>query len=511
MPKKQVKRIAKTGEIYAYYIDCLGKYGACQIIAVQEKSICLLTLDYLELTPPGEDMLEDLKPYHRESYRYHHQMAKSWFDKSPVPRDYLLIGECGLKTDPVCNSYSGRKWPMGEDYCYEERWKALDEKARAAYKKYINSGEFVTVHGQMFKKNLGGLRDELYQCLTEEDSLEDFPCIRYAEVKGYSRKLVKYCSTAPMLRTLRLENSGVEILDFRDTHLEHLELDMSDIRELILPKTIRSLHMYGNITSDLQINDTFCAGKIDLHLSLKKAIPIRYGLKNLQVCRLHLKEMNELDMMQIVENFSEIEHLGIWGLPGSVVHMDAVRQLRALRSLYCQDLFGFVASEMEALQELPELREIDFDSIPKEAGAYLKKVWKGRLDILSVTHLREEGWLRENLENPLRHWDGNEFIPQAAYRSARKCYKDTKKQLLEATGREQIEEIVRGYTRHFNKLNEKYEEFIETEEREDIFQAMQNLYEECILHGVCRETDEKKAPITLEEVWDVMESVREDW
>lgn len=511
MPKKQVMRIAKPGEVYAYYIDSLGKYGAYQIIAVQEKSICLLTLDYLESTPPGEEVLEDLKPYHRESYRYHHQIVKSCIDRSPVPRDYLLIGECGLKTDSVCNSYSGRRWPMGEDYCHEEHWKALDEKARAAYKKHINSGEFVTVHGQMFKKNMGVLRDDLYQRLTEDDSPEDFPCITCAEVKGYSRKLVKCCGTAPMLRTLRLEDPGVEILDFRDTHLVRLELDMSGVRELILPETIRSLHLHGNITPDLQINDTFCVGKIELFLSLKKAIPTRYELKNLQVCGLHLTEIHELDMMQIAEHFSEIEHLGIFGQPGNVVHMDAVRRLRALRSLYCRDLFGYTVSELEALQELPELREVDFDSIPKEAGVYLKKVWKGRLDLLSVTHLREKGWLRENLENPLRHWDGNEFIPQAAYRSAGKCYKDTKKRLLEAAGRNQIEETIRGYTRHFNELNRKYNEFIETEEREDIFRAMQNLYEECILHGVCGEADEKKAPITLKEVWDVMESVREDW
>lgn len=281
--KKQVMRIAKPGEVYAYYIDRLGKYGACQVIAVQEKSICLLALDYLESTPPGEDALEDLKPYHRESYRYHHQIVKSCIDRSPVPRDYLLIGECGLKTDSVCNFYSGRRWPMGEDYCHEEHWKALDEEARAAYKKHINSGEFVAVHGQMFKKNMGVLRDELYRCLTEDDSPEDFPCITCAEVKGYSRKLVKYCSAVPMLRTLRFEDPGVEILDFRDTHLERLELDMSDVRELILPETIRSLHLHGNITPDLQINDTFCVGKIDLFLSLKKSIPLRYGLKNLQV------------------------------------------------------------------------------------------------------------------------------------------------------------------------------------------------------------------------------------
>ena len=146
-----------------------------------------------------------------------------------------------------------------------------------------------------------------------------------------------------------------------------------------------------------------------------------------------------------------------------------------------------------------------------EAGLYLKKYWKGKLDRLNVAHLRDNGWLKDNLENPLRHWDGNEFIPGGAYRSARKCYKDTKKRLLETMDRAGIEEAIRRYTQHFNKLNDRYEEFIETEEREDIFMAMQRLYEECILHGECGQADEKAAPMTLSEVWDVMDEVRENW
>lgn len=166
---------------------------------------------------------------------------------------------------------------------------------------------------------------------------------------------------------------------------------------------------------------------------------------------------------------------------------------------------------METLESLCELRELDFDSVPKETGQYLKKRWKGKLDRLDIAHLRDENWLRDNLENPLRHWDGNEFIPEAAYRSARKCYKGTKKQLMETADRAGIEDIARRYTQHFNRLNERYEEFIETEEREDIYAAMQSLYEECILHGECGQADEKTVPLTLLEVWDVMDEVRENW
>lgn len=507
---KREQRFAKPGGVYAFYIEILGKYGACQVLAADRKSICYVLLDYLEADLPKTGILEHLKPYHRESFRYHHQMVKTWIENTPVPRDYQYIGQCELKSEPVGAPYSW-KWPTGEDYYFEERWRAYDEKAKAAYKKYINSGDFVSVHGQMFRKNTGGLRDELYQCLTETDTLEDFPCITYAEVQGYSEKLRRLVCTVPLLRTLRLKKAGVEVLDLGKTSLDHLELDMGGIRRLVLPRGTRSLKMYGEIHPDLQIDDSLCSGKINLEISLKKALPQRYGLQKLRIRRLRLTDIGELDMAQTVKEFPEVEYLSISGSPGSITHMRAMGEFHGLRSFYCTDLFGYSAEDMEVLEGLHELCELDFDSIPRETGLYLKKYWKGKLDRLSVSHLRDEGWLKDNLENPLRHWDGNEFIPGAAYQSARKCYKDTKKQLMETADRAGVEDIVRRFTQHFNKLNDRYEEFIETEEREDIFMAMQKIYEECILHGECGQADEKAAPMTLSEVWDVMDEVRDNW
>ena len=226
---KLKQRTAKSGDVYAFYVEMLGKYGACQILAVDGKSICYVLLDYLEDDLPEKDSLERLQPYHRESFRYHHQMIKTGIENTPVPRDYRYIGQCGLKSSPTWDSYSW-KWPTGEDYYYEERWKSFDETARSAYKKYINNGDFVSVHGRMFRKNTGGLRDDLYQCLTEKDTLEEFPCITYAELQGYSGKLENLLSTAPLLRTLRLQKAGVEVLDLGKTCLDNLELDMSGIR-----------------------------------------------------------------------------------------------------------------------------------------------------------------------------------------------------------------------------------------------------------------------------------------
>lgn len=505
-----LQRVAEPGEVYAFYVEMLGKYGACQVLAVDGKSVCYVLLNYLKAEIPKQDMLGQLRPYYREAFRNHHQIIKTGIENTPVPRDYWYVGRCELKSTPIWDSYSW-KWSAGEDYYYEERWRSFDEKARSAYKKYINSGDFVCIHGQMFKKNTGGLRDELYQCLTEKDTLNDFPCITYAEVQGYSGKLAKLISTATLLRTLRLKQAGVEFLDLSKLALDHLELDMGGIRRLVLPKDVRFLKLYGEFRLDLQIDDSLCTGKMDLEISLKKARALRYGLGAGKIRRLRLTDIRELDMEQIAGEFSEVEHFSISGSPGSILHMGAVGELHRLRSFYCKDLFGYSAEDMEAFQGLQELREMDFDSVSKEAGQYVKKHWKKKLDRLSVLHLRDDGWLKDNLENPLRHWEGNEFIPEAAYRSAGKCWKDTKKKLLEAGDRAKIQEIIRGYTRHFNKLNDRYEKFIETEEREDIFMAMQQLYEDCVLHGKWGETDRKAVPLTLSEVWDVMDEVRENW
>lgn len=130
------QRTAKPGEVYAFYVEMLGKYGDSQILAVDGKSICYVLLDYLEDVLPGENILERLKPYHRESFRYHHQIVKTGIENTPVPRDYQYIGRCGLKSNPVWDSYSW-KWPSGEDYYYEERWKSFDESARRGTGGYL--------------------------------------------------------------------------------------------------------------------------------------------------------------------------------------------------------------------------------------------------------------------------------------------------------------------------------------------------------------------------------------
>lgn len=506
MQKKQ----AKAGEVYAYFIKRLKKYCAYQIISVDKESICYLSLDYLSPELPKTDSLDSLQPYHLDSFCHHHGIEKSLIANTPVPRDYIYIGTCNLKSNNKCSGYTA-VWPKGNSFIREERWKKFDKDTIHAYKKYVNSGDFVNLHGQMFKKNIHILKDNLYVNLTEKDTLDLFPCITSASVTGYSKKLEHWLCESPLLTTIYLKEAGVEILDLSKSHLDHLELNVTGVTTLKLPSSVEWLKIYGDINEDLQIDDSCCKENIDFVMVLDNTPIKRYGLKNVKIDSLLLGNCNVLDMALIVKFFPEIEELIMYGNPGNIINFQAIENLHNLSIITCTNLFGYTASDMESLQKLPNLSELDFDSIPKEAGTYLKKYLKNKLDKISVTRLRDNNWLQENLHNPLRHWDGSEFVPKAAYKSAIKCYKETRRKLLLDNTKTQIEETVKKYTQHFNALNEKYNEFIETEEREDIFLVMEQLYEECILHSASETMDEKNVIISLEEIWNIMDNEREDW
>lgn len=509
------KKLPKPGEIYIYYIKELEKYGACQIIGLTDKSACYVSLDCLTDHIPKREETVNWKPLYLERYRYHHSMDTGWINLTPPPPSYQCLGEFPLVTDKLSNSFSGL-WPNGSTYISEDYWQSLSDKVKSAYKKYMTSGEDVLIHGKTFRKGQPVLTNDLYNHLGERDSLTQFPCILSAQVEGFSDKLPKLIKSAPLLKKLKLKYPDKSVLDLRGTGLEDLELDMTGVTRLYLPEKVRRLFLYGNIEKELVIDDRACNEKlppINMGVSLKKAKLSRFGMERSRVGALFIKDISEIDAAEVVECFPDLEVLRMAGCPGIVKNIQMLGQLNKLQRLSLCDLFGFGMEFVEGIVQMPELWELSCESIPKDVGMEIKKKWKGKIVVLSMTRLRDEGWMKENLDNPLRHWDGSEFIPQAAYRKALQCYKNTGKKLQEAANRQEILRIAQEYTEEFNKLNEKYEEFIETEERDDIFGAMKQLYENCVTGRFADggNVAGNGLDITWEEIENVIEELREDW
>ena len=152
---------------------------------------------------------------------------------------------------------------------------------------------------------------------------------------------------------------------------------------------------------------------------------------------------------------------------------------------------------------------------PEEAGKQIKKKYKGKITELDIRKLRKPEWLAENLDNPLRHWDGSEFVPPAKFKKAVVIYRNARRDALVAANQylidrdaallqNRLEQTGKEFVIAFNKLDGK-SGFIETEEREDLCAAFQ-----VILDAVDSSVNFLGFTMNHDRIWEIMNEHR-DW
>ena len=143
-------------------------------------------------------------------------------------------------------------------------------------------------------------------------------------------------------------------------------------------------------------------------------------------------------------------------------------------------MFGFTAEDIPKPEDLPQLSMFWMSSLPEDAAKVAKKYYKKQQDKglnLWITKPRKSEWLAQNLDNPFRSWDGQENISIANAKKAASLYRKTRASLIKLLENPNentmtnVEVLIREYTQGFNKMD-KRNCFIETIEREDIYDAL---------------------------------------
>ncbi len=516
MNKKLSQEPIENG-VYSLYIEELEKYGAYQILKADKKenSICYVMLDYLEVQPPTNQQLSDLKPLYMERYRYHHTLAISYISNYMVPADFIFCGVCMPIADyKKCHTFSS-DFSRGHEYIQEEFWKSLGEEFNIRYKKYRTSGESYEV-GKSGKKlsiyrrvQTLGIRELM--AMEEHVVLHEFPCVNSVQITSnypYIMELSLATHGVPLVRSIdiiKTENSNyLDVIDLSYSCFVSIKADVTNIKRIILPQTAASLELCGDINIRLKIDDSFCKNAIIFIQQSDKYGLRNYGMK--KVRQLNIEAIKNISMKDIVYQYPDIEKLALIGYPGIITEFYMIRELKKLKSLVLVDMFGYLETDFAVLDELPNLHHLHLESIPYEAGVYAKNVLKKKMDFFEIGKLRKKDWLEKNLENPLRHWDDDEFIPIATYQAVERLYKKTLEQFLAAHNKKDIYIAVQKFAKTLNKLNEKYDLFIETQECDDLFEALETIYQHCVKKNlpVCKE-------VSLEQVLDWLDEMREDW
>lgn len=484
---------ADAGDVYCVYNIRLKQYTACQVTRVEEHGgkktyATLLALDWQGNKPLGAAELADLKPLYKD-FMYWERGLHMYKASAVVPTGYVRVGNIAPLVGEDTQRYASF-WGDGYDVYRQLRWQQIPEKQRKAFKKAAKSKKTVMFAGREYgisKQNLSDVWDDFEDAM----ELKAFPCLSSLFLTKWHKNLYEYLEEYPFITRLCLENHGQTVLDFSNTRITDLSVDMTGVESLYLNEGLDSLNLKGEIKENCKV----CTAEkgAGLILEVGKSVPKVRGLENLTA--VNVMGIADFDMQNLSETYPKLKTIRLWGKPGNIANFSAVSGFEDLEVFTTVDLFGFGADDIPHPDRLPKLHRLWMSSLPEEAAKAVKKLYKKRkedgLD-LWIEKARKPEWLAQNFDNPFRDWDGAEHIPKSQAKKAAELYRKTRAGVVKLLGNPPenigggLAEAVKAYTGGFNKMDKKH--FIDTVEREDIAEALETILD-LIPEGSCADKE----------------------
>ena len=471
--------IAKAGDIYCVYNKSLKKYTACQVTKIDDSGkkpqATIISLDWVSDELPKEEELALMKPLYIDYMYWGGTFNIKRVDVN-VPLNYVYVANVKPLNNEDTGTYGG--WNSGVEIYNQFKWLKIPKEQRDAFKAADASSEHVEFEGN--RRRLGThSENDMWHDFDDALSLRVFPCLSSLTVTKWHKNLFEYLNSNPFIRELVIENHGKSSLDFSETTIDRLSVDMTGLEELILNDDLSMLFLLGEVKDGCRITSPSFGS--DLILYCDGSLPKIQGIEGLE--KLYIRTITELDIADILRAYPKLRELRLWGKPGNLINFDKVSEFSDLEVLTTMDLFGFTADEVPKPEKLQKLYMLWMDSLPEDAAKEVKKLYKKRkgegLD-LWITKPRKAEWLAQNLENPFRSWDGEEHITPANAKKAADIYRKTRAamvKLIEAQSKDiekDAEALVRDYTEGFNKMDKK-KPFIDTVERDEVFTALDGI------------------------------------
>ncbi|MDF9832105.1 hypothetical protein M2103_000313 [Ereboglobus sp. PH5-5] len=512
----------RPGDIFVQRSADTGRYCAYQITLTENaspharggKTLALLSLDWVGDALPTEADLAAMRPLNNTRYYWGHGLDYRIVTPPVVPATFQFIANRPSFVTKQTTSFGGWPPPSSQAAEQEADWRARDPERLRRFEAARGSGREFTLAGQTVRDTFTHAGPGLLDGLANLAELDKLPRLLELEARGPRPDLIAYLRTHDLLHRVIWNAHGARTLDFRGVpHVHDLELDATGLETLHLHDNLCSLKLTGALHPRLRIHAHDDGARIRLNAPPSIAATNRAdpGLPNLSTIR--IEGIDKLDLAPIVARHPALETLSIAGKPGTLQNVSAISRLPKLRSLYIDDLFGYEPADIPQPGTHPRLAELWLESIPADVAAHVKTTYAplkktARLD-LQVRKPRAPEWLADNLDNPFRAWDGDEFVSPANARRAATLYKKTRAELRArldspdaATALpEYLEQLVREWAAAFNTWD-KRTNWIETEERETICEVVDNLLAEAARRHPAANIDTAKLSTLFDELRD---------
>lgn len=474
----------KAGDVYCVFVEKLNKYTACQITKLYNDKIfknklraALLELDWIGDDLPSEDEMKNMKPLYCD---FMFNSGIKYYNISPkVPLHFIYAGNIPPLFDDDSTVYTSA-WNVGNSIYRQMRWSEIPEELRNKFKAAHKSDERVTFMGREIKVNSSSIYDSTVD-FGKASELAVLPCLIRIDCEKGHDGILEFLEKNPFIGYLNMKNHNQTSLDFRESHLTELSIQMDCVETLYLNNDLERLILLGD-TSHPFTTHAKDDGKW-LEVQFNKTVVCDCGIPRLG--KLHCTQIEEFDMKNISSAYPDIKELRIWGKPGYIRNFKSVRLLKKLQEFSTFDLSGFSGEDIPLPEELPNLKLLWMASLPRDAAKKVKILYKKQVEAgldLDITKARKPEWFAENLDNPFRGWDDREHISTANAKKAAAIYKTTRSDILSLVDikcsdlQSGLEKIVSDYTEAFNKID-KRTTVIETVEREEIYKVLCELLE----------------------------------
>lgn len=477
--------LPKAGDVYCVFVEKLNKYTACQITKLYNDKIfknklraVLLELDWVGVDLPSEDELKNIKPLYCD-FMFWNNRVRSYNISPNVPLHFKYVGNIPPLFDDDSTVYSSA-WNVGYPIYRQSRWCKIPEELRNKFKAAHKGDERVILMGHEMKANSSSIYDSTVD-FRKAAELAVLPCLTKIICEKWHDDILDFLKKNPFITDLTIKNHNQTSLDFRESHLLELSIQMDCVETLYLNDDLERVILLGDTSHPFTIHAKDDGKWLDVQFN--KTVIHDCGIPRLG--KLYCTQIDEFDIGNVFSAYPDIKEFRIWGKPGYIRNFKSVTLLKKLQGFSTFDLFGFSGEDIPLPEELPNLNWLWMTSLPQDAAKKVKMFYKKQAEAgldLNITKPRKPEWLAENMDNPFRGWDGQEHISGANAKKAAAIYKRTRNDILNlvAAGssdlQTDLDKIVLDYTESFNKID-KRTTFIETDEREEIYKVLCELLE----------------------------------
>jgi hypothetical protein len=219
------------------------------------------------------------------------------------------------------------------------------------------------------------------------------------------------------------------------------------------------------------------------HVSIKgPTLQVPADIDTTTIRELYIRGVTHLDAENLAKTFPKLTTLNLFGDLSEMENAVALNRLTGLRKLLLVGYFGMTAADCLTPGGTPDLEDVVMHNVPHEYATAMRRVWRPEAangTYSYVTGARKPEWVAENKDNPLRDWDNREGVSKSAYKKSIGQFKMTRRQVLAAldepqTSRlESLRKVGAEYGTAFNAIGlAARDEFIMTEEREELYEAL---------------------------------------